>query len=151
MIGGPYMVVKTQTNVYETHYHFVFVTKYRKEIFTTDEKRQHMISIMKEISKNHDFEIEQIEVIKDHVHLMVTFKPKYSITEVVKKLKGSSARKWFLDYPETKKELWRGHLWTNSYYAGTLGSVSENHVKKYIENQLTEYNNGRPRRDSSYD
>ena len=78
------MVVKTQTNVYETHYHFVFVTKYRKEIFTTDEKRQHMISIMKGISKTHDFEIEQIEVVEDHIHLMVTFKPKYSITEIVK-------------------------------------------------------------------
>ncbi len=145
------MVVKTATNVYHTHYHFVFVTKYRKEVFTTHEKRKHMISIMKEISKNHDFEIEQIEVREDHVHVRVTFKPKYSITEIVKKLKGSSARKWFIDYPETKEEVWGGHLWTNSYYVGTLGSVSKNHVNKYIENQLTEYNDGRPRRDSSYD
>ena len=145
------MVVKTQTNVHETHYHFVFVTKYRKEIFTTDEKRNHMVNIMREISKAHDFAIEQIEVVDDHTHLMVTFKPKYSITEIVKKLKGASARKWFIDYPETKKELWGGHLWTNSYYAGTLGNVSKSYVKKYIENQLIAYNHGRPRRDSSYD
>lgn len=145
------MVVKTQTNVYDTHYHFVFVTKYRKEIFITDEKRKHMISIMKEIANLHDFEIEQIEVVDDHVHLRVTFKPKYSITEIVKKLKGASARKWFIDYPETKKQLWGGHLWTSSYYAGTLGNGSKEDVKKYIENQLTKYNAGRPRRDSTYD
>lgn len=145
------MVVKTQTNVYDTPYHFVFVTKYRKAIFATDEKRKHMISIMKDISKKHDFEIEQIEVVNDHVHLMVTFKPKYSITDIVKKLKGSSARKWFVDYPETKKELWGGHLWSKSYFAGTLGNISKDVVKQYIENQLTEYNSGRPRRDSSYD
>ena len=87
------MVIKTQTSVYDTHYHFVFVTKYRKEIFTTDEKRKHMISMMKDTAQIHDFDIEQIEVVDDYVHLMVSFKPKYSITEIVKKLKGSSARK----------------------------------------------------------
>lgn len=106
---------------------------------------------MEGVSRKHDFEIEQIEVVDDHLHLMVTFKPKYSITEIVKKLKRSSARKWFVDYPETKKQLSGGHLWTGSYYAGTLGNVSKEDVKQSIENQLTEYNNGRPRRDSSYD
>ena len=145
------MVIKTQTNVYDTHYHFGCVTKYRKEIITHTEKRNHMISIMKEMSNTHDFDIEDIEVVDDHVHLMITFKPKYSIIEIVKKLKGGSARRWFIDYPEIKKELWRGHLWTNSYHAGTLGNVSKSYVKEYIENQLIEYDNERPRRDSAYD
>lgn len=145
------MVVKTQTSVYETHYHFVFATKYRKEIFKTDDNKRDMIEIMKEISLVHDFEIEHIEVADDHVRLVVTFKPKYSITEIVKKLKGASARKWFVEYPETKKELWGGHLWASSYYAETLGDVSKSYAEKYIENQLTEYNDGRPRRDSAYD
>ena len=52
-----------------------------------------MISMMKDTAQTHDFDIEQIEVVDDYVHLMVSFKPKYSITEIVKKLKGSSARK----------------------------------------------------------
>ena len=96
------MVIKTQTSVYDTHYHFVFMTKYRKEIFTMDDKRKHMISMTKDTAQTHDFDIEQIEEVDDHVHLMVSFQPKYSITEIVKKLMGSSARKWFVDYPETK-------------------------------------------------
>ena len=61
-----------------------------------------MISMTKDTAQTHDFDIEQIEEVDDHVHLMVSFQPKYSITEIVKKLKGSSERKWFVDYPETK-------------------------------------------------
>lgn len=142
------MVVKTQTNVYETHYHFVFVTKYRQDIFTTKEKQEAMKGIMQKVADEQDFVIENMEVADDHVHLMVTFKPKYAISDIVKKLKGTSARRWFISYPETKEKLWGGHLWTPSYYAGTLGNVSKESVYHYINEQLTEYNAGRPRRDS---
>ncbi|EFG49718.1 transposase, partial [Aerococcus viridans] len=48
-------------------------------------------------------------------------------------------------YPETKTMLWGGHLWTPSYFMATVGSMSKETVKKYIENQLTEYNDGHPR------
>ena len=134
------MVVKTQTNVYETHYHFVFVTKYRQDIFTTKEKQEAMKGIMQKVADEQDFVIENMEVADDHVHLMVTFKPKYAISDIVKKLKGTSARRWFISYPETKEKLWGGHLWTPSYYAGTLGNVSKEIVYQYINEQLTEYN-----------
>lgn len=145
------MMVKTQTGVYETHYHLVFVTKYRKPVFVSKEKRSEMQTIMSEIAKEQDFIIEQLEVCPDHIHVMLSFKPKYAASDIIKKLKGISARRWFVLHPETKTELWGGHLWAPSYYLGTLGSVSKEIVQKYIENQLTEYNNGRPRRDSSYD
>ena len=145
------MVVKTQTNVYETHYHFVFVTKYRQDIFTTKEKQEAMKGIMQKVAEEQDFVIENMEVADDHVHLMVTFKPKYAISDIVKKLKGTSARRWFISYPETKEKLWGGHLWTPSYYAGTLGNVSKEIVYQYINEQLTEYNAGRPRRDSPHE
>ena len=145
------MVVKTQTNVYETHYHFVFVTKYRQDIFTTKEKQEAMKGIMQKVADEQDFVIENMEVADDHVHLMVTFKPKYAISDIVKKLKGTSARRWFISYPETKEKLWGGHLWTPSYYAGTLGNVSKEILYQYINEQLTEYNAGRPRRDSPHE
>ena len=145
------MVVKTQTNVYETHYHFVFVTKYRQDIFTTKEKQEAMKGIMQKVADEQDFVIENMEVADDHVHLMVTFKPKYAISDIAKKLKGTSARRWFISYPETKEKLWGGHLWTPSYYAGTLGNVSKEIVYQYINEQLTEYNAGRPRRDSPHE
>ena len=54
------MVVKTQTNVYETHYHFVFVTKYRQDIFTTKEKQEAMKGIMQKVADEQDFVIENM-------------------------------------------------------------------------------------------
>lgn len=71
----------------------------------------------------------------DHVHLLVSFPPKYSISDVVKKLKGASARHWFIQYPESKKLLWKGHLWHSSYFVSTTGNVSTNIVSDYIKNQ----------------
>ncbi|MFW3455085.1 IS200/IS605 family transposase, partial [Aerococcus viridans] len=75
----------------------------------------------------------------------ISFNPKHAASSIVKTLKGKSARLWFKAYPETKTMLWGGHLWTPSYFMATVGSMSKETVKKYIENQLTEYNDGRPR------
>ena len=143
------MVVKKRTNVYECHYHLVCVTKYRKVIFETEEQRYRMRKILEEIAQEHEFLLEKAEICPEHIHLMISFAPTYSGSDIVKKIKGISARRWFLAYPETKKLLWGGHLWSPSYYLGTLGNVSKSTVMAYIENQLREYNNGRPRRDSS--
>lgn len=143
------MVVKSRTNVYECHYHLVFVTKYRKDVFKYEAQQEEAKELFFSIAEENDFVIEQIEVLPEHVHMMISFGPTYSISQVVKKIKGIFARKWFIKHPETKGKLWNGQLWSPSYYISTLGNVSKEIVKQYIESQLTEYNNGRPRRDSS--
>ena len=81
----------------------------------------------------------------DHIHMLISFNPKHAASNIVKTLKGKSARRWFKAYPETKAMLWGGHLWAPSYFMSTVGSMSKETVKKYIEHQLTEYNDGRPR------
>lgn len=130
------MLRKERTNVTNCNYHLVFVTKYRKEIFTNDEKRQYLKDVLLKLATNTNTEIEQIEVMKEHVHLLISFSPKYSISDIVKSLKGTSAREWFKKYPETKQLLWNGHLWTPSFYCGTVGDVSKNIVNEYIKNQM---------------
>lgn len=142
------MVVKTRTNVYECHYHLVFVTKYRKEIFVSSELRVEAKELFRQIASENDFLIEGLEVLPEHVHMLLSFAPTYSISQTVKKVKGIFARKWFQKYPQTKELLWNGQLRAPSYYIGTLGTLSKEVVEKYIENQLTEYNAGKPRRDS---
>ena len=78
----------------------------------------------------------------DHVHLLISFKPKYSPSNVVKALKGASARLFFQNHPEIKNnKLWGGHLWSHTYYMGTLGNMSKETVEKYIKNQ---YRNSSP-------
>lgn len=140
------MLIKIRTNVYDFNFHLVWVTKYRKEVFTTESLREEMKEILYKLAKENDIVIQNIEVLPDHIHLMISFHPKYSASKIVQTLKGGSARMWFKQRPETKQQLWGGHLWSGSYFVSTLGNVSKRIVKEYIENQLTEYNAGRPRR-----
>lgn len=129
------MIVKTRTNVYQTTYHLVFVTKYRQTIFETKEQQDALKTYFQQIADKQSIQILAQEVMPDHAHLLVSFPPHYSISQMVKKLKGSSARYWFMAYPETKQKLWKGHLWSPSYFAGTTGNVSISIVSNYIKNQ----------------
>ena len=143
------MYTKTRTNLYRTTYHLVWVTKYRKVIFTTLNRREVMMEMLSLIAENNDMTILESEVMEDHIHLVVSFPPNKSISTVMKALKGASAREWFQQFPETKKELWKGSLWSASYFVSTVGNVSKEVVMQYVQDQLTEFNAGRSRRDSS--
>ena len=76
-----------------------------------------------------------MEVLPDHVHIFVSAHPKIAPSYIVKMLKGISARKLFSKYPELQKQLYNGHLWNSSFYIETIGSISEDTIKKYIELQ----------------
>lgn len=130
------MLRKERTSVYNFSFHLVFVTKYRKEIFTTDEMRTDMKNILLDIAKNNDVEVNSLEVTPDHVHMLISFKPKYAASSIVKALKGASARAWFKQYPDTKKLLWKGHLWSPSFFMSTVGDTPERAIKDYVENQM---------------
>ena len=128
--------------VYNFHFHLVWCTKYRKPIFTNPQLVDEMKNLLKKIADLNEVTIEEMEVMPDHVHLLISFKPKYSPSNVVKALKGASARLFFQNHPEIKKnKLWGGHLWSHSYYMGTLGNMSKETVEKYIKNQ---YRNSSP-------
>ena len=75
----------------------------------------------------------------DHVHCFVTAPPKLSITAIVKYLKGITGRKLFERFPEIRDQLWKGELWNHSYYVETIGSVSEENIRRYIEHQSKSY------------
>ena len=124
--------------VYNFHFHLIWVTKYRKELFTTPELVSEMKDILARIADLNDVSIETMEVMPEHVHMLISFKPKYAPTNVVKALKGGSARLFFANHPEIKNhEFWGGHLWSHSYYMSTLGNMSKATVEKYIQNQYS--------------
>ena len=139
------MVTKTRTAVYDFNYHLVFVTKYRQPIFTTDVLKQDMKQILSDIADDNDIIIQEIEIMDDHVHMLISFPPKLSASIVVKTLKGGGARRWFKEHPKTQTLLWGGKLWSPSFFMSTLGNMSKDIVANYIQNQITEYNAGRPR------
>ena len=71
----------------------------------------------------------------DHIHLFVSAHPKHSIGQIVKWIKGISGIKLFKRFPDLTKKLWKGKLWSNTYYVETIGSTCEENIRKYIENQ----------------
>lgn len=122
--------------VYNTNYHIIWVTKYRNACFTTPELANEMKSILLDVAKIADITIQEMEVMPDHIHILCSFKPKYSITDIVKNLKGSSARIFLKAHPEIREsQFWGSKLWSSSYYVGTVGNMSKETVKQYILNQ----------------
>ena len=132
-------LIHSRTCVYNINYHVVWSVKYRRKVLSLEiEKR--IQEIVQEIANEKEFIVHLCEVgEQDHVHVFVSAHPKISISYIVKMLKGITARKLFMEYPELKKSLRKGVLWNHSYYVETIGSVSEENIKRYIEKQTNSY------------
>ena len=125
---------RTSHAVYDTCYHLVWCPKYRKDIFKEGEVRKRAGQLLREIGEEYNIEIEEMEVAKDHVHLMVSFPPKWGIGQVVRMLKGISSRELFREFPGLKARLWAGQLWEDGYFARTVGErMTSEVVQKYIQ------------------
>ena len=122
-----------RTCVFNINYHIVWSTKYRRKVLTSEiEKR--LKEILINVGKEKGFDIAEIEVRQlDHVHVYVSAIPKISISYIAKMMKGISGRLLLKEFPEISKELWN-----SSYYVETIGSVSEDAIRKYIHNQEKE-------------
>ena len=127
------MVLKrTSHAVYDTKYHLVWAPKYRKWILRGDIKERAK-SIFEEIARNHEFAIDTLEMGEEHVHIFLSFPPRYSIARVVGMLKSISAKVIFKEHPEVKEELWGGEFWEDGYFARTVGDkVTAEVIRKYI-------------------
>lgn len=124
----------TRHIIYQIAYHIVWVTKYRRSVLTLEMGRE-LKEILNQTAKEHQLEIIAVEVEPEHVHCFVNAPPTMSPSNIVKILKGASARRMFQKFPSLKVRLYKGHLWHASSYVGTAGNVSAETIKKYIENQ----------------
>ena len=127
-------IKKASHCAYQTHYHLVFPVKYRKALLSKDVEKA-ILEISEEIEERYEIEFEQIGCDKNHIHILCSFHPKYSIGETVRKFKSITARELFRRFPDLKKELWGGEFWSAGYYASTVGEggnwdVVKNYVKK---------------------
>jgi len=120
--------------VYDTAYHLVWCPKYRKKIFVGEEVRERAEQLIREISEDYGFEIDEMEVAEDHVHILISFPPKHSIGEVVRTIKSISARELFRVFPRLKKRLWSGELWEDGYFVRRVGDrLTRQIIDKYIK------------------
>ena len=130
------MVVKKGSRcAYQTHYHLVFPVKYRKSLLLPEIERA-ILEISQEISERYDIEFEQIGCDLNHIHILCSFHPKYSIGEMIRKFKSITARELFRRFPSLRKELWGGEFWSDGYYAATVGEGgSWAVVERYVRGQ----------------
>ena len=87
------------------------------------------------ISNDWDFVVVDQEIMPDHVHLFINSHPKHAPSDLVKVLKGITAKKVFEKFPNIKSQMWRGHLWNPSFYIGTCGDTTRDAIERYIELQ----------------
>jgi putative transposase len=128
-------VIKSNHCAYVTHYHLVFPVKYRYNLLSKEIETE-LVRIGHEIEKRYELTIEQMGADINHIHLLLSFHPKYSIGEMVRTYKSITAKQLFITHPEIKKNLWGGEFWSDSYYAATVGEKGDwTVVEKYIKNQ----------------
>lgn len=116
-------------------YHIIWCPKFRFNVLKNgiDESLK---SILFKISDRYGYEIKEIEVMPDHIHIFISTKPTVAPSDVVRTLKSISAIELFKQYPELKKFYSRcGSLWSKGYFASSVGNVSEEAVRRYIQEQ----------------
>ena len=120
--------------VYSLQFHIVFCTKYRQPVLTgaVDQTLQ---ETLRNIAIDNGVDIVAMESDEDHIHLLIELKPQHYIPDVIKALKGVSARLLFQKHPELKKTLWDGNLWNPSYFISSVSENTESQIKEYILSQ----------------
>lgn len=127
-----------RTSVYNLNYHLIWGTKYRNRVLKGNVEVA-LKRILYEVAEQYGFSIDHMEIGKDdHIHLLVSAPPKLSVTNIVRCLKGISARQLFVECPELQRSYWKRqgrHLWSPSYYVESIGTTNQAAVAKYIDDQ----------------
>src|SRR5699024_4955417 len=121
--------------VYSIEYHIVWCVKYRRKIIN-ECIEQSLIHILKNIADDNGFQILEANTDQDHVHLLVSCSPQHYIPNIIKALKGVSARLLMKEYGDNlRNQLWGGHLWNPSYFIATVSENTEIQIREYIQKQ----------------
>ncbi|WP_286973668.1 IS200/IS605 family transposase [Acetomicrobium sp. UBA5826] len=123
---------RSTTTVYNISYHLIWCPKYRRKVLVDDVAKR-LEELL--LQKAHEIELEivQMEIMPDHVHLFVKTTPTNSPHFIVQQLKGYTSRILRQEFPSLKSRL--PSMWTRSYYCESVGHISEETIRKYIEKQ----------------
>ena len=117
--------------------HLVFVCKYRKQLLVKNDIDLKVKQIFKDIESKSNFQIDIMETDDDHIHLLVSYPPKISISSIVRKLKQESTITLWKYFPVyLSKYFWKEHtFWLDGYFACSIGEASPETIRRYIEHQ----------------
>ena len=118
--------------VYSCKYHIVWCPKYRRKVLINGADIR-LRELIKSVSAEIQADVIEMEIMPDHVHLLIEVDPQFGIHRAVKYIKGRTSRILREEYPWLKSRL--PTLWTNSYFCSTVGGAPLSVIKQYIENQ----------------
>lgn len=129
------MKYKSNNNVvYSCKYHVIWCPKYRRKVLVGD-VAERLETLVREAAAEQQSDIIELEVMPDHVHLLIEVDPQYGMHRLVKQIKGNSSRVLRQEFPKIKSRL--PTLWSNSYFVSTVGGAPLAIIKQYIESQQT--------------
>lgn len=123
---------KSSQTVHDLKVHLIWMTKYRYDVLTK-EVGYRTREIIRQVCDKNDIQIIRGVVSKDHVHLYVSYPPKYSVSDMVKWFKGRSSRKLQEEFPQLGKQYWGKHFWGIGYAAFSSGHVTDEMIKDYLK------------------
>ena len=121
---------------WECKYHIVFAPKYRRQIIY-GKIREDIGKMLRKLCEYKGIEIHEAEACKDHIHMLVSIPPKYSVSQIMGYLKGKSSLMIFEKYANMKYKYGNRHFWCRGYYVDTVGK-NEKRIAEYVRNQLQE-------------
>ena len=124
---------------YLIQYHIIWCPKFRFSVLH-GKADMTLKQILQKICEDYGYRIKALEVMPDHIHLLLDCKPQFFVSDMIKIMKGNLARQLFLAHPELKRELWGGHLWNPSDCAVTVSDRSREQIMAYIEGQKEKEN-----------
>ena len=120
---------------YRIEFHFVWVTKYRYKVLTGDVALR-VRELVRQTCEAFEIQIIKGVVSKDHVHLFVSAPPNMAPSEIMRRIKGRSARKLFEEFPLLKKRYWGRHFWARGFFCVTAGNITDEMIKSYLDHHF---------------
>ena len=123
---------------YDIQYHIVWTTKYRYKVLV-NKIALRAREIIRQCCNSMDVTIIKGSVGKEHIHILVSCPPSLSVSKLVQQIKGKTSRVLLNEYKDLKRRYWGQHLWSSGYFCRSVGTVTQEIIKEYIENQDDEY------------
>lgn len=114
--------------------HLVWIPKYRKAVLV-GEVAIRVRDLIREIAMEHELAIISGKVARDHVHVFLSYRPHQGVSQIVQWLKGISSRVLLQEFPHLRKKFWGRHFWARGYLAVSSGTITDQMIKEYIDEQ----------------
>ena len=112
----------------------MWVPKYRKRVLI-GKLAERLRELLYQAAEVNEWRIEELSVVKDHIHLLIQIRPDKAVSHVVQVLKGGTSRQLRTEFPELEEFLWGDSLWADGYFAESVGVADERMIRKYIREQ----------------